>query len=376
MVTTRLYYMDNLRALAMLAGVFFHAALAYSPKLQALWPAANTEQSLLLDWFSWFSHLFRMPLFFLIAGFFVAYLVARRGVVGMLKNRALRILLPFIIFLPLCMVATFIPLLTATNEVENKSAIMLMILEAMQNSDAPRPPPTTMHLWFLYNLIYFCVLVWLLRIVNWQWASNFLARLTPGLFLLIIPLVLLPGALLIASPKPAPESFIPQLWSFGFFGLFFVLGYWIFTQENFIARFNVYAFRILLASTALFALYYYHLPVQMDLMAPPLALWKKLLLAVCEVYIALWMTLVCLIYARQFLDSHHRWMRLIADSSYWIYIIHLPIIFALQYPLMDKNWGVWAEYGLTLAATFAVGMASYLVLVRWTPIGWMLNGRR
>ena len=29
-ISSRLYYMDNLRALAMLLGVVFHAALAYS----------------------------------------------------------------------------------------------------------------------------------------------------------------------------------------------------------------------------------------------------------------------------------------------------------------------------------------------------------
>ena len=61
---TRLHYLDNLRALAMIGGVFFHAALAYSPMLHHLWLTADSQQSEVVDIVSWFSHLFRMPVFF------------------------------------------------------------------------------------------------------------------------------------------------------------------------------------------------------------------------------------------------------------------------------------------------------------------------
>ena len=37
----RIHAMDNLRALAMLAGVVFHAALAYSPLMHMIWPPAD-----------------------------------------------------------------------------------------------------------------------------------------------------------------------------------------------------------------------------------------------------------------------------------------------------------------------------------------------
>ena len=33
----RLYYMDNLRAWAMLVGIVFHVALAYSPYMHNIW---------------------------------------------------------------------------------------------------------------------------------------------------------------------------------------------------------------------------------------------------------------------------------------------------------------------------------------------------
>ena len=52
--TMRFHYMDNLRALAMLSGVVFHAALAYSPLLHPYFPTADRAQSPALDWCIWF----------------------------------------------------------------------------------------------------------------------------------------------------------------------------------------------------------------------------------------------------------------------------------------------------------------------------------
>ena len=62
----RLHAMDNLRALAMFAGVLFHAGLAYSALAHDFVPTADRAQSVALDAGLWFVHLFRMPLFFLV----------------------------------------------------------------------------------------------------------------------------------------------------------------------------------------------------------------------------------------------------------------------------------------------------------------------
>jgi glucan biosynthesis protein C len=39
----RVHYMDNLQDFAMLLGIFFHAALAYSPMLNQLRPSRITQ---------------------------------------------------------------------------------------------------------------------------------------------------------------------------------------------------------------------------------------------------------------------------------------------------------------------------------------------
>jgi peptidoglycan/LPS O-acetylase OafA/YrhL len=67
--------------------------------------------------------------------------------------------------------------------------------------------------------------------------------------------------------------------------------------------------------------------------------------------------------------------RYLADSSYWVYLIHLPIIIALQVLVSD-----WSSVGAKLlfinVVTFAISMFSYQSLVRYTWIGRWLNGQR
>jgi peptidoglycan/LPS O-acetylase OafA/YrhL len=372
----RLHYLDNLRALAMIGGLFFHAMLAYSPALTQFWLTADREQSVIIDIVGWFSHLFRMPLFFVIAGFFAAYLVNKRGMGGMMTNRAKRVLLPFVIFLPLCMWAVVASLMSAIATVEHKSALMLMIQQAMATPGSPPPPFSTMHLWFLYNLMFFCVMTWVLGYINWSRLYNLFSAIKPVQFVFLFPLLLVPGLLLVESPFPAPDKILPQLWSFGFFGMFFALGYWMFRTQNFIDRFQPYCVILFVASLILYAVYYVFAPKVFTFPPAPLEFPQNIILKLCEAYISVWMTLVCLVAGRRYLNSHNRAMRFFSDSSYWIYIIHLPLLFAVQYQLMDKEWSLIVKYGASVGITLLIGAVSYLLFVRWTPIGWMLNGRK
>lgn len=372
----RLYFMDNLRALAMMAGVVFHASLAHSIMLQNIWPSANAEQSSIVDVLAWFPHIFRMPLFFLIAGFFAALIVYKRGIGGLLKNRALRIILPLVIFLPLCMWAVIASLLHAVGSVEHKSAVLNMVAYAMANPGSPPPPPTTMHLWFLYNLVFFYILTWVFYLFDGLRVRNFFLQLNPWAFILGLSLLLFPALVSQSAPFPAPDSFLPQLWSFGFFGVFFMVGYWVYSEPGFIDKFQPHWKLLLLLSLALYAVFYWLIPKEVSMVPAPIELWKKIIITACESFIAIAMTLVCLVLGKTYLNTHNPFMRILSDSSYWIYIIHVPLLFAIQYQLMDKSWSLIFKLGVALGLTFIIGLVSYFVLVRWTPIGWMLNGKR
>ena len=154
-------YMDNLRALALLIGVFFHAAMAYNPMAVEFWPSTNEETSIVLTYFALFTHAFRMPLFMVISGFFAHLLLDRRGVNAFLKNRINRILFPFVVFLPIVLVSLIAGFLWALNFVESSSPFLELIAPVISDpkESAIPIPISTGHLWFLYNLILFCGLL-------------------------------------------------------------------------------------------------------------------------------------------------------------------------------------------------------------------------
>lgn len=378
----RVHYMDNLRAFAMLLGIFFHAALAYSPMLSQIWLTADPQNSVVVDYLAYFSHTFRMPLFFVIAGYFAALLTEKRGLPAMAKNRLVRIAVPFILFLPLIFAAFAILFGWALEAVQHKSPMLNIISFMMQNPDAPKPPITTTHLWFLYQLIFFyisaCVCSKFLKL-DW---FNRITR-SPIVFLSLAPMCLVPALMTQFAPTPAPEQFMPQLWVFGFHGLFFAFGWGMFRHEGFLDRLKPYVLPLLLVSIGAYSYFYYLLPdvvsveeAMTSALTSPEIDANNFLISALQAYIGVFMTLFCLVFGKNFLNSYSKTSRLIADSSYWIYIIHLPVLWFIQFILLDRQWSLWVEFLISSLGTIAIGFVTYLILVRWTPLGWLLNGRK
>lgn len=90
----RRHDMDALRAFAMLLGIALHAALAY---IGAGWIVSDDRVSSGLGMFVAAIHGFRMPMFFLLSGFFSAMLWRQRGLAYLLSQRARRVLLPLLL---------------------------------------------------------------------------------------------------------------------------------------------------------------------------------------------------------------------------------------------------------------------------------------
>ena len=90
----RRHDLDAVRSFAMLLGIALHAALAY---VGAGWVVTDQHTSTALGTFVGAVHGFRMPLFFLLSGFFTAMLFQRRGLPGLGAHRTKRILLPLAI---------------------------------------------------------------------------------------------------------------------------------------------------------------------------------------------------------------------------------------------------------------------------------------
>jgi glucans biosynthesis protein C len=70
-----------------------------------------------------------------------------------------------------------------------------------------------------------------------------------------------------------------------------------------------------------------------------------------------------------------RW-RYLSDASYWMYLVHVPIVWALQAWMMrwPLHWTV--KFALILGVAGSLLLASYHYLVRSTFLGKLLNGRK
>ena len=91
----RLHGIDALRAIAMILGIFLHATIAYKVDTLPTWPHDDVFTNKAFDFVYLLIHSFRMPLFFLIAGFFCRFLLLKIGEKEFIRHRWKRIVIPF-----------------------------------------------------------------------------------------------------------------------------------------------------------------------------------------------------------------------------------------------------------------------------------------
>ena len=69
-------------------------------------------------------------------------------------------------------------------------------------------------------------------------------------------------------------------------------------------------------------------------------------------------------------------IRLSTNTSYWLYLAHLPLVIALQALVCDWPWPAWAKFLFMLSVSTILLLLSFQLLVRDKPLGWLLNGRK
>ncbi len=146
----RLHALDAVRAFALLLGVAFHAGFSFLPGLPpGIWAINDNSPSTSIAVFLFVAHIFRMSLFFFVAGFFARMLYQRGAARGFWTNRLKRILLPlvagWVVIFP-ALAVIWIWGLTKTFGGTLPPA----------PADLPAAPPLAFpltHLWFLYYLL-------------------------------------------------------------------------------------------------------------------------------------------------------------------------------------------------------------------------------
>lgn len=383
--TDRLHGLDALRAAALLLGVVLHATMSYFPV--TIWIAPDTENSPVASALFFAIHLFRMTSFFLIAGLFAHMMLGRRGTLGFITDRMIRIAGPLAVF--------WTPVLAAI-------IAGLIWMAAIRNggtipTDGPPPPPLTVgtfpltHLWFLYVLLILYAAMLVLRAPfalmdrNGAW-GRFVDRTTGALIGPWTPAVLAaPLALAFwLAPNwmpffgiPTPDTgLVPNPVALTAFGTAFGLGFLLDRRRDLLARIErlwpVFTLVALVVGGAALIMVGGPVPKLAPVTDPGL---KAPLAAVMALAIFA-STFAALSLALRFASGYSAVRRYLADASYWIYIVHLPLVMVGQILVINMTWPWFVKLTVVISGTMAVSLLTYELLVRHTFVGRWLNGRR
>ncbi|HZW07443.1 MAG TPA: acyltransferase family protein [Phycisphaerales bacterium] len=103
---------------------------------------------------------------------------------------------------------------------------------------------------------------------------------------------------------------------------------------------------------------------------------RRCVSSLLQVLYAWLMTLGLLGLFESMLAKERPWVRYLSDASYWLYLVHLPLVIVGQALLLRTDLPPLVEFALLTTTTTTVLLASYHVAVRYTPIGTLLNGKR
>lgn len=491
----RWHDLDALRGFAMLLGIALHSSLSFFPGFWvAIDDTANSG-----NWFDEFFHAvhgFRMPLFFLLSGFFTMMLWRRRGQRRLVEQRLKRIALPFAIFaLPMGLLMTWTvdhaletgvedyieqnediwaavffgneaavekllddgvdvnvpnipeggdtPLHTAAFTGDADMATLLIERGADVNAAAVGGRPIDYavffgnaqvadilvaagaddlrqdggewtdieffaqeagaaeaveeelgldpwvgsgwwrnlnHLWFLWFLLW---LVTGFAIIAGAADHLLLARGSPTAWTgwvmwALVPLTMIPqlqmgdgGEVRVFGPDTSTE-WMPVWNVLIYYAVFFTFGALLYERPNrrdgqLVETIGRWWPILLPVSAIAFA-------VALDLTFDDGASWTAA--SVAQVSFT-WLAIISLMgLFRTLLAKERLGVRYLSDSSYWLYLAHLPIVILGQ--VWIRNWNLPAAVkflGLTTAVIVLL-LVSYQFLVRYTPLGTLLNGKR
>jgi len=383
--TERLHGLDAVRGYALLLGVVFHATMSFLPG-HSVWMVTDTHRTPVLGAVFFVAHMFRMSTFFLIAGFFARMMVEKRGVGGFVRDRLKRIGLPLVVGWPILIVSIALA-----------SGYAVYVATGVFPTDAPPSPPAPplafplTHLWFLYLLLWLYGGALILRGIVRRLDRNgaLRGRVDDALAHLICSpiapaLLAIPAAAafylrpdwLVWFGVPTPDmNLIPNPPAAIQFGLAFGLGWLIHRKAALLDELRHFWTLNLAVAVTLTVLLLSSLGLSPVVHPDKPGLIK--LLHASGYALAIWTWSFGVIGAAlKFLSGESRVRRYIADSSYWIYLVHLPLVILLQAAVSRLDWPWELKFAAVLGVGFAIMFATYELLVRHTFIGGVLNGRR
>jgi glucans biosynthesis protein C len=362
----RRHHLDAIRVSAILLLIPYHAA-RYVQK--------GEGDPRIVDAVVWFVHTWHMPLFFAISGFLAASALRRSTAALQVRARFRRLGLPLVVGM-----LTVVPL----------ANFFVIEAAALWPRKGALPPKreldlanvfsfTPRHLWFIAYLL----MISLVAIGIWlaiQRAPRIGAALNRGFGQLMrsgwaIPVLGSISALILVT-KPgwvaggsASNSLIPVPTLFAYYGLFFLFGWLLSGQSDLIETLKRGAWLRLgagaLIAVPAFYLFYDSIAFTGNVGTPGVLteIGVLRLYGLLTLGIVCWLTLFGIwgVLAR-YVRKESRVLRYLSDASFWIYLVHIPFLVALQSSLSTTDLAIPVRWGLAVSGTIALSLGSYALI--------------
>ena len=358
----RHHNLDFLRAFAMMMGLVIHAPLLFwAPDFAKVYGIENIAPA--EEWVNIlgrFISSWRMPLFFSLSGFFAILVIERKGISQFLKDRIIRV------------------------------GLTCLVFSALYDISDGRFDYTTMHLWFLYELIIFVFCFSILY--KFRFIKNLLRMKISAKILLLLGIWLIstvPLAYLLnnlwhpLALKASSGYFDLKIGNMLYYFSYFLAGVILYSNQDILIKLKNTKTIFLLSFLSIFAffvrVYSDHLTIgQADNLRnvakmefdPILVFFNACMIGTNSV-------LFCLFFiglASKFIKSGSATLSWFIELSYPIYIIHIIPITMMTAVFYNAGLNQFSILPLTVFAGFAVCVVLYYVFIKFTPLNWLING--
>ncbi|WP_253718064.1 acyltransferase family protein [Sphingomonas sp. AP4-R1] len=362
----RQHYWDVTRAFLMLLGLPYHVAMLYHP---GGWIVAVDQESGALGWLAAFIHLFRMPAFFVVAGYFAALLLARRPALPWLGSRAFRLGIPLVTSL-----FVLVPVLNMLGELSGRGVHAAFAEWRYQT--ATSGGYWVRHLWFLIVLLYLSALgagavALFPALGRWRLSAGWddrMARALPLTLLVIGAAIgLFEGAAIELFYKAGLNTNLIQeilrLDDLIGFAPYFLLGAFLQRSPQLTEALGRPSPTIIAATVGLVAVSLLY----SEKVWPPLGRFLVTLTAVA-------LTQVTVSLARALFDRPSRIVQNLVAGSFVIYLFHMPILIGLYDVVKRIGLQPGIGFAVILALTFALSWGMWLLVRRTPALNLLFNG--
>lgn len=371
MIKRRYYAIDHLRTCMMFVVMFGHPLLPYVTVPRSF---KDPDTHIGFDLAGVFLYSFAMQAFFVTAGFAAALLLARKGSKSLWQNRFNRIFVPllvaYICISPLMRGAY--DFAKAVVEFDSIGAGWTVFLagEWLRWSKF-------YHLWFLLSLLIFTALafagLYLFRYLGLAgnvstWIAKKLKSYSGMAILAVVVSFTTIPAYILDSGSGTHWSMQITLFAY------FTLGWFLYGRQNIIDSWTVR----------------WRMPLIAAMLVLPICAWASrvrlfeedtidismgALAGVSNGVIGMLMTVALIGYFYARFDKPSRIGELLGHASYWVYLIHFPVVVAAGGLLVVVDVPAIIKYFATLAIAVPIIALSYYVLVLGTPLKHVIVGK-